>query len=49
MTQNANKKEKFPKKKIFSKKKIIYKKFGIRINYAHQVDNFKSFLNKSGL
>ena len=36
------------KKKRFPKK-FINKKFGIRINYAHLVDNFKSFYNKSGL
>ena len=42
MTQNANKEEEFPKKNI-------NKKFGIRINYAHLVDNFKSFYNRNGL
>ena len=49
MTQNANKEEKIQKKKVFLKEKFINKKFGIRINYAHLVDNFKSFYNKSGL
>ena len=49
MTQNTNKEEKITKTIFFRKKKIINKKFGIRINYAHLVDNFKSFSNKSGL
>ena len=35
--------------KIFKKKQFINEKFGIWINYAHLVDNFKSFYNKSGL
>ena len=49
MTKNANKEKNIPKKNIFSKKNVINKKFGIRTNYAHLVDNFKSFYNKSGL
>ena len=49
MTQNANKEEKIQKKKVFLKEKFINKKFGIRINYAHLVDNFKSFYYNSGL
>ena len=49
MTKNANKEKIFPKIKKISKNKIINKKFGIRTNYAHLVDNFKSFYYKSGL
>ena len=35
--------------RLFASESFSNNKVGIRINYAHQVDTFKSFYNKGGL